>query len=722
MLLILCEVSGFGQGIGISGVVLDAFGKPLTGANIVIENTYDGAATDAKGVFLFTTKERGPLRIKAQLLGFEEQSQVVTLTDTTPPLRLDFKLNETASLLQSVTVKARLADFLARSNTFVLHSIDIKAMGGSNTDIANAFRTMPGVQPVTNETGLLVRGGTGDETKVFIDGLQAPSFFYNGSPDVSQRGRFSPDLFAGNNFSSGGYSAQYGQALSSSLMLETTSIPVRSSFGASLSPIGVSGDVNILLRPEKQAISGRLSYTNMHPYYQLVPQRYAFSKGPAYLDGMVHYKQRFANGGQLKAMLTLGQNDADFTTATADSARQAQFGLTSKSAYANVHYEQVVGGLRLSAGLSASKIYNLYSLDTIVAAIPRPTLFKTVHTDSYQGRFVLQRTLGQRADFYAGAEFFWYDNSYKYQRQDNQSYTRTLQYNYAALFTESNWLLTNRLSLKAGLRYEYTNQSNEGHLSPRLALNYSLKAQQKLFANYGQFYQLQSNDWLLKLPTMPLQKATHYIAGYLYESVQQIFRAEVYHKTYQHLAQDLPQLQANGYGYARGIEFFWKDRKTLPELEYWVSYSFIDTKRLQGSYPVLAQPNFAAQHVASLVTKRFISPLSTNIGLTYTFASGRTYYNPNRPLTEALTDRTTAYHNVGLTIAHLSNWFNGNSILALSVNNLLGSQQVFGYQYGQVDPTLRTAITPLARRFYFIGLFMNWGIDRRQKTLNDLNF
>jgi vitamin B12 transporter len=417
----------------------------------------------------------------------------------------------------------------------------------------------------------------------------------------------------------------------------------------------------------------------------------------------------------------VGQNTATFQTATPDPGRDVAFALTSRNAYLNLNYNQVVGAIRLNAGLSASHQNSQYSIDTLTGDASRVSLGKTVTLESYQARLVAQRVLSPRADLYVGGEVFWYDHTYRFRAESGPQRSQTLRSEYAAFFAENNWMLTGRLSLKSGLRYEYIGQAGEGHLSPRLSLNYSLKAHSKLFLNYGDFYQQQTNDWLLRQADLPTQRATHYIAGYLHETGEQVLRSEVYHKTYDRLARNTYQPVANGSGYVSGLEVFWKDRKTIPELEYWVSYSYIDTRRLQGNIPVSFQPNFVANHVLSVVTKRFISPISTNIGLTYTFASGRTYLNPSRPLAEAYTDRTPAYHNVGLTLAHLAGWLGGNTILAVSINNLLGNEQVFNYQYGQTDPTRRMAITPLARRFYFVGLFINWGVDHRQKTLNDLS-
>ncbi|MGM3248379.1 hypothetical protein, partial [Bacillus cereus group sp. Bc253] len=78
----------------------------------------------------------------------------------------------------------------------------------------------------------------------------------------------------------------------------------------------------------------------------------------------------------------------------------------------------------------------------------------------------------------------------------------------------------------------------------------------------------------------------------------------------------------NGFGDAKGIELFWRDKQTVKTLDYWISYSYLDTKRDYLNFPSAIQPNFAAKHTASLVIKKFMSALKTNLNIAYNFNSG----------------------------------------------------------------------------------------------------
>jgi hypothetical protein len=45
------------------------------------------------------------------------------------------------------------------------------------------------------------------------------------------------------------------------------------------------------------------------------------------------------------------------------------------------------------------------------------------------------------------------------------------------------------------------------------------------------------------------------------------------------------------------------------------------------NYPEQLQPDFAANHTASLVVKRFVIDWKTGFNFTYSYATGRPYYN-----------------------------------------------------------------------------------------------
>src|ERR1700754_2623053 len=233
----------------VSGTVKDGKGHPLRGASVTIKDSYDGATADSLGNFHFKTAETGAKTLVVSNIGYNAVEQPITLAGT--PIELRLVMKESLSELKAVTITAGSFTAGDAKRGAVLSSLDIATTAGSNADITAAVKTLPGAQQVGEQEGLFVRGGAGYETKQFIDGTMVNNPYYSSVPDLAQRGRFSPFLFKGTVFSTGGYSALYGQALSSALILETIDIPVRSEAKASISPIIVGGGLQEVAKDKK---------------------------------------------------------------------------------------------------------------------------------------------------------------------------------------------------------------------------------------------------------------------------------------------------------------------------------------------------------------------------------------------------------------------------------------------------------------------------------------
>jgi vitamin B12 transporter len=703
----------------IRGVVVDAQQTPIANANVSLLNTFAGASSETDGTFSFTTDQRGNLTIQARCLGYADQILSIRVGDTTRVVqKLQLVLTERSVMLEGVTIRSRKTNFLATEGLTSLRPLEVRAMGGGNADIGNGIRALPGVQATTDATGLFVRGGTADETTVYVDGMAVRNFFYVGSPDVSQRGRYAPDLFSGTAFSSGGYSALYGQAMSGALILESTGVATRSSVGGNVSSTGAALEYTRLVRPGRLSAGATLNYTNVGQYYQLVPQRRTYTGSPESVDLIVNLKYKTAKGGMLRLLGSLGTNTLQFVEQPFGQA--TQYGLRSRNAFSSLTYTGSLGRTwTVNAGFALTLAGNRYRRDSLL----RPTdtnwtgNTQTVEQQNYTTRLVFRRALTNAADLYVGAEHTIQHVSSEYARQDGRSFTLRADGQYGAVFAESNISLTRAFQARIGLRAEGSLLLHDAAVSPRLWLQYTLNKRARLTTSFGQFYQQPGIDYLLRQPDrLNFQRATHYILTYQYTDLHKLLRVELYHKQYDHLIRTMPDTSSGGTGYASGLEVFWKEDSRIKNVNYWVTYSYLDTKRQYLGYPVAARPGYAAPHTVTLVVNVLLPRIPLNIGLTYTGAAGRPYYNPNRTESDFLTDCTPAYHNVGLTVAYLSRFFKSNSTLAFSVSNLLGNQQVFGYKYNGL--TERVASTPLATRFFYVGLFLNWGTAQPAKTGN----
>ena len=118
--------------------------------------------------------------------------------------------------------------------------LDIVTIAGSAGNIIAALQTLPGTQNVGEDGRLFVRGGEANETQTFVDGIRVAQPYCSSTNNLPTRGRFSPFLFSGISFSTGGYSAEYGEALSSVLLLNTQDEPDQNKTEIALMTVGLA--------------------------------------------------------------------------------------------------------------------------------------------------------------------------------------------------------------------------------------------------------------------------------------------------------------------------------------------------------------------------------------------------------------------------------------------------------------------------------------------------
>lgn len=720
--------------VKITGTVKDGRGKPVPGASISILNSYDGGVADSSGKFSFITTEKGEQKLQVNAVGYKSAEQVLTL-QATGTLELQFSIKEQIDELKAVVVTAGTFAAGDAKRGAVMTSLDIATTGGAGADITAAFKTLPGAQQVNDQEGLFVRGGAGYETKQFIDGTMVNNPYFSSVQDIAQRGRFSPFLFKGMVFATGGYSALYGQALSAALVMESIDIPERSEIDAGISPLFASLGTQHVAANKKSSWGVSYNYVNVAAYFKLVKQTPDYFKVPQFhnIDGNFRIKTK---GGIIKYYTTFSSSSLGLRRPDIDSVNlKDAFDLNNYNWYNNLSWRENLGGgwkMQLGAGFSANrdniwmqvqdannqpkqflpgntwmnnKNYNLYNRQTVA-----------------QLRAVFEKRLTGINSIRFGSEYWYSENPLRF-----RDTTYNITDNYNALFAEANFYVTNDLAFTLGSRLEHASVINKTALAPRAAMAYKLGKESQLSFAYGMFYQKPENMELRYGGNMGFTKATHYILNYTKSTRLQMLRLEAFYKKYNQLVKTFPDYNTNGYGYARGAELFWRDRKTMKFLDYWVSYSYLDTKRDYQNFPVEMNPNFAATHTFSIVTKRFITAIKTGFNLTYSFATGRPYYNlmlNNMGTKYDIADMgtTTTFKNLGFSVNYVPSAGKVNAktnmVLVANVSNVLGNTQLSGYRYSY-DGTIKQPILPPAKRSFMIGLFISWGVDRTDDIINN---
>lgn len=716
-----------GAQVRISGTVKDHRGHILAGASVVVKGSYDGGVSDSAGHFSFKTFEKGAQVIAASNVGYKSAEQPVTIG--TEEVRVDLILKEEVSELKAVTVTAGSfeAGDKKRAAT-VLSSLDVVTTGGANADISAVVKTLPGAQQVGEQEGLFVRGGAGYETKQFIDGTLVNNPYFSSVPDLAQRGRFSPFLFKGTVFSTGGYSALYGQALSSALILESIDIPERSEANASISPIFLGAGLQKVAADKKSSWGIKYDYTNLAAYFAIVSQTPDYYRVPQYHAADANFRFKTKKGGMVKYYTTFAANQLGIRRPNIDDpSLKNAFDLKNTNWYQNLSWREGLGnGWKMNLGASFSTDHNdinnqIQNQQNLPAVTGLPWIDSTnfnlvTRSDLSQFKAVFDKRLSGISVIRFGGEYM-----YSYNKSIYNGYKALLPEHFKAIFSEADLYITNDLAAKLGVRAEHSSLIGKFDVAPRLSLAYKTGNGGQMSIAYGVFYQKPENTQLYVTTNLGYTKATHYIINYIKNTTLQTFRIEAFYKKYNDLVKTYPVFNNDGSGYAKGIELYWRDKKTIKNLDYWISYSYLDTKRDYLNYPGQLQPNFAADHTASLVMKRFVNSINTGFNFTYSFATGRPYYNlVKNGVKYDIADRgkTISYNNLGFSMNYLMSMGKAYAVWVASVTNLLNQNQVFGYNYSH-DGSRKEGITTAAPRFYFVGLFLSWGVDRRQDAINN---
>ena len=700
----------------LQGYVSDANGQPVPGVNIYILDSYDGAASSVDGSFSFQTDTRGDQVLVASSIGFSEFRQKVDVDHSTDKIRIVLK--EETQRLDDLVITAGMFDASDEKKSVILKPLDIVTTAGATADIPGVLNTLPGTQTVGETGRLFVRGGTDSETKNYIDGMLVSQPYGLAPNNIPSRMRFSPFLFSGTTFSTGGYSAEYGQALSGTLNLKTDDEAIQTQTDLSFMTVG--GGIAHTRKWEKNSIFFETFYANLAPYYWLVPQRTEWERAPSSWQNTFMLRQKVGEKGNLKVFYSGDMSKMNLNQPSLpDVTEQVNVDLSNQYHYLNANYKGILKKYwMVDAGLSNTWSRDKMSMDYYSS----DAALQNLHF-----KFTTIFDKGRTASLKIGTDVF--RNDYKENMAmapENEPIKQQMEEWVPALYLESNIYFSTKFIGVIGGRWEYATLSGHSMVSPRVSLAYKTGDFSQVSLAAGSYHQRPETRYLIFNDNLKDEKAFHYILNFQYSRDNRTFRAEAYYKDYNRLVRyDTTGFTAyrnvnnNGYGYAGGIDIFWRDSQTFRNVDYWLSYSYLDTKRLYRDFPLESIPSFASKHNFSFVYKHFIPLIQTQIGITYSFASPRPYNDPNTGLFNS--KRTPAYHDLSMNFSYL---VKTNFIIHLSVTNVLGRENIYGYQYSLMPDDNGTftgvPVGQPAKRFIFLGVFITLSKDNASNQLRNL--
>lgn len=689
----------------VKGKITDRNNESLVGVNVYLEGTYDGATTDENGNYQFSCFLSGDQILAASYIGFKTFEQVIQLSEK--EIVIDVKLKESSNSLDAVVITAGAFEASDEKKTVTFKPLDIVTTAGGLADIPSAINTLPGTQLVGEEGKLFVRGGDSYETQTYIDGMIVDKPYESAMPDIPSRGQFSPFMFKGTIFSSGGYSAEYGQALSSALILQTNDMPTESVTSLSFMSVGLGASHT--KKWDKTAISLGADYFNLAPYFALINQNFDWRQAPQGIGTTLSFRQKFNKNGLVKVYGQFGSSSSKLTyPGYLDLDRTNQVSMKDEDAYINATFRDFHGKKLISKG-GLSYTYNKNNFNVSGEDF-------TEKMNNFQARYNLTYLINEDIQLKVGGDIWGRNHDFSFLPTNvSQPFNNNFSDNLISGFVETEFKISRKFAARVGGRAEYSDYIKSSNLAPRASLAYKTGKNSQVSLAYGTFYQSPQVNYLLFTSSLDYENADHYILNYQYVKDRRTFRIEGYYKKYHNLVKydslyitNPTKYNNQGNGYAKGIDVFWRDN-SFANIDYWISYSYLDSERDYQDFVKMATPIFVSNHNLSVVYKHYISKISSQFGFTYRFASGRPYFNPENP--DFLSDRTISYNDLSFNISYLISIKDNFTIVYLSVGNVFGWNQTFGYRYSlQPDNNGNFSayeIKPGAKRFLFLGIFIS---------------
>ncbi|MDQ7064221.1 MAG: TonB-dependent receptor [candidate division KSB1 bacterium] len=708
----------------IYGQVCDAHGHPMAYANVHLLQSFDGDVCDSTGLYRFRTRKFGQQRLRASMMGYEsaEKAVVIRPGDT---LRVDFILHETLILLKEAVVTAS-AFSTGDEKGVTLRSLDVVTTPGTAADIFLAIKTFPGVAMLDEGSGLFVRGGNVNETVTILDQATVVHPYKYESPTGGIFGTISPFLVKGTFFSSGGFSAKYGNALSGILDMQSQDMPPQEEYVLGLGLAAASLGLNTRLADGRLGLrfSGNRSFTDA--MFRLNGRIDEFAVTPRSTDGHLSLIYRYSPTGSLK-FFNFASTDRIGVHVNEPSFDGVYHGNETNRLH-NLQWKDIFRGWLLKTSLSRNRFTarrRLGALDLTEGDI----------TDKI--RLDAEKAFGPRLQIAWGMEYEWTTNTFSGQIPvfsrvlDPQAEVWRIHERVRAgrqgLYAEANLQLSRRWFAGFGLRSDWHSLSRQRVVDPRLSLRFQLSRTTNLRLSWGMYHQFPQPyqyNTTSGNPGLRAQEARHLVLTFEHQKKHWHIRAEAYAKPYRHLV--LPSLERNfistGDGDTRGMDVFVKyGAYLLTRFNGWISYSFLKSRRLQARqladrYVYERGPSpFDITHNLTVVAKTQLYQ-HWSFGLTYRYATGR----PVTPVLGAVrqqpfdfylpiegpvgSERLPAFQRLDASLSLYYPFGNGSAaVFYLAVSNLLNRVNVLDWDYS-VDYSERRPRETNYRRFVYFGV------------------
>ena len=493
----------FAQQVSIRGTVVDEFGYPLAGAEVILVDTPLGAQTDIDGIYLISGVTPGSYNLSVRFLGYESQTLYNIIVKSKGNPEYNFSLSPKAEALEGVVLQAD--NFISRPkesplSTRTLSAVELATYPGGNNDVVQVAQTLPGVSPSVGgfRNDLIIRGGAPNESVYYLDGIEIPNinhFSTQGSAG-GPVGMINVSFIENVTLSASSFDARYDNALSGVLQFEQrngSSEGWNRNIRVSASETALTFDGPI---SEKTTFIGSVRRSYLQFLFELIglPIR------PDYWDYQYKIDHTIDDYNSI-SLIGIGAID-DFSVeapevfdeeATAQ-LEQAPF-IDQRTHVAGISWQHKLKSQpgKFTLSLSHNRLQNTFTQ----YADPENEADAYFINESLEAetklRFDLVRYLGKLKWAYGmNLQRSNYENNTTIERINN-SFFSAIEFSKYGIFTQLSGNLGSKTEFTLGLRLDddsFTKNKLLDHISPRAALTYNFNEDLSATLGIGRYFKI----------------------------------------------------------------------------------------------------------------------------------------------------------------------------------------------------------------------------------------
>ncbi len=701
------------------------------------KNIITGSQSDINGFFTISDVNVGEYSIRFSLIGYESLliDNIIVNSGAPADIQAELKILSTEEI--QVT-EERFVTPSDVSNSFKsLQYEEIRRNPGGFEDIGRVVQTLPGVSFVNDgRNDLIVRGGSPSENLFLVDNIVVPNINHFGSQGATGGpvSIINLDFIRDVDFLTGGFSAKYGDKLSSVLNIRLRE-GNRNNFLTDIN-LSATGFGAVLEGPLGSRKKGSWLFSARRSYLDFIFNAAGFGFVPAYSSTQLKLVYDLSRKNTLTVNAIGNKDYVNFNNDTEENKQDNQTILDNDQwGYVNSFELKSLLNSKSFALFSIGRTYNNFDYSGKDSSYSE--IFKNRSKEgeiSLKAEYYLNPVPASQLQFGGGWRFVNFRNEIK-QGQDTSYFTDpqngeryvlpAFEFNdenntgKAFLYSQVTQTLFKKLKLNLGLRYDYFGYINKkNYVSPRASLNISVTQKFNLSFAYGTFYQSPSYIWLVvneENRNLKEIKAEHFVAGMEYllsDDMRMTF--EAYYKNYSDypvstlrpyliLANNggnfeqndqfgLEPLVSAGTGFSRGIEFFFQ--KVLTKNFYGTANFSLFEAKYKALDGIERKSDFDNRFLISVVGGyRFAD--SWEVSSKFRFTGGRPYtpinpVNGTKSVSQYNTERLPDYSRIDVRIDKRWNFKSWTLVTYIDVQNILNKKNITNYKWNKFTRKIET--------------------------------